>query len=93
MTVLEDHPTILLVALGSLPLVIFIKQWFRPKPIPGIPHFPITSIWGDIPAMDKDIKERGTFMEVGGLAEKAVHELGPIFQVNELVRNTLFSPL
>ncbi|KAJ1303773.1 hypothetical protein OPQ81_008196 [Rhizoctonia solani] len=39
--------------IGSAVLARIVYSWLIPKPIPGIPHNPITSIWGDIPAIVK----------------------------------------
>ncbi|KAG8959505.1 hypothetical protein FRC03_007900 [Tulasnella sp. 419] len=55
-----------------------IRHWLYPKPIDGIPHFPITSILGDVPAMREAAKKKG---EMVSFFSKGVNELGPIFQL------------
>ncbi|KAG8700977.1 hypothetical protein FRC11_012524, partial [Ceratobasidium sp. 423] len=49
----------LAVVVGSAVVTRIVYSWLTPKPIPNIPHNPITSIWGDIPAIVKASKEGG----------------------------------
>ncbi|CAE6380490.1 unnamed protein product [Rhizoctonia solani] len=45
------------VVIGPSLLIWLGYRWLWPKPIPAIPHNPITSLWGDIPAIVKAAKE------------------------------------
>lgn len=54
--------------------------WLLPKPIPGVPHNPITSILGDIPKITR-VTEEKTFEEY--IADEA-REHGSLFQVSIL---------
>ncbi|KAH7339906.1 cytochrome P450 [Rhizoctonia solani] len=57
----------------------FAYSWLSPKPIAGIPHNPITSIWGDIPAITKATKDGGrTFSDY---IANVVAEHGTLLQV------------
>ncbi|CAE7211660.1 unnamed protein product [Rhizoctonia solani] len=47
----------LALVIGCSLVVRISYSWLMPKPIAGIPHNPITSIWGDIPAVVKATKE------------------------------------
>ncbi|KAG9018268.1 hypothetical protein FRB90_011668 [Tulasnella sp. 427] len=78
---LQSHSTaIVLSSTVAVSLALVIK-WIRPKPLPGIPHHPITSFWGDLPAMAKAAKEYGTIYEHGSFFEQSMRELGPVFQI------------
>ncbi|KAJ1304877.1 hypothetical protein OPQ81_006011 [Rhizoctonia solani] len=63
----------------SVLLVYFAYSWLSPKPIPGIPHNPISSVWGDIPAITEATKGgRKTFSDyVAGV----VAEHGLLLQI------------
>ncbi|KAH7339907.1 cytochrome P450 [Rhizoctonia solani] len=63
--------TVLLVRLSYL--------WLLPKPIPKIPHNPVTSIWGDIPAFTHD-KKNGLKL-FSSFVEDMVRIYGPISQI------------
>ncbi|KAG8978705.1 hypothetical protein FRC05_009978 [Tulasnella sp. 425] len=66
----------------SIPLVsLAILKWVRPKPIPGIPHYPITSFWGDIPKIKEDTEKYGTVVENGSIFRRALEGGQPIFQI------------
>lgn len=78
---------ITLTVLLLLPAVIlltypYFKTWFYPRAIPGIPHFPITSILGDLPVLARDTEKYGFIFERGGVGRRAIDELGPVFQVS-----------
>ncbi|KIO21435.1 hypothetical protein M407DRAFT_28957 [Tulasnella calospora MUT 4182] len=66
----------------GLPLAyLALAKWVRPKPLPGIPHFPITSFWGDIPRMAKDMRTEGTIFDGKGLLAEAFQSAAPIWQM------------
>ena len=65
------------VAVAILFLFGLFYKWLSPKPIPGVPHNPITSIWGDIPEITK-LRKRMTFSEY--LADQA-YKHGSVYQV------------
>ncbi|KAF8597491.1 cytochrome P450 [Ceratobasidium sp. AG-I] len=65
------------VIIAAVPLFRLFYTSLLPKPIPGVPHNPITGIWGDIPQITRATKEK-TFCE--HLADE-VNKHGPIFQV------------
>lgn len=65
------------VVVAAVPLFQIFYTSLLPKPIPGVPHNPVTSIWGDIPQIIKVSKHK-TFGE--HLADE-VEKHGPIFQV------------
>lgn len=61
--------------------VLFVRLAYMrllPKPIPGVPHNPITGIWGDIPKITRVTKEK-TFGDY--IADEA-REHGSLFQVS-----------
>ncbi|KAH7334114.1 hypothetical protein B0J17DRAFT_124574 [Rhizoctonia solani] len=47
----------LALVIGCSLLAPLVYSWMIPKPIPGVPHNPITSIWGDVPAIIQATKE------------------------------------
>ncbi|CAE6436606.1 unnamed protein product [Rhizoctonia solani] len=53
--------------------------WLLPKPIPQIPHNPVTSIWGDLPAFAHD-KKNG-YKLFSSIVEDMVRLHGPISQI------------
>ncbi|KAH7317991.1 cytochrome P450 [Rhizoctonia solani] len=58
-SIVDDYRTrAVTVAIGSVLLIRLGYSWLWPKPIPAIPHNPITSIWGDIPALIAANKEK-----------------------------------
>ncbi|KDN33047.1 hypothetical protein RSAG8_13865, partial [Rhizoctonia solani AG-8 WAC10335] len=64
---------------ASIMLVPFAYSWLSPKPLPGIPHNPITSIWGDIPAITEATKDgRKTFSDY---VADVVAEHGSLLQI------------
>lgn len=89
MTELLVPTAVILVALAGIPLALLIKQWLTPKPLPGIPHYPITSFLGDIHAIARDNEKYGDFLDDEGLGTRAIHELGPVYQV--CMANNCFS--
>ncbi|KAG8746639.1 hypothetical protein FRC10_004242 [Ceratobasidium sp. 414] len=44
-------------------VVRLVYLWLLPKPLPNVPHNPITSIWGDIPDITHFTKDGKTFGE------------------------------
>ncbi|KDN35291.1 hypothetical protein RSAG8_11726, partial [Rhizoctonia solani AG-8 WAC10335] len=79
MTSVYTHPKAVAGVIGIVLLVRLGYSCLWPKPIPTIPHNPITSIWGDIPAIAKaDKEDKVSFVEfLGDMAR--IH--GPISQV------------
>ncbi|CAE6523753.1 unnamed protein product [Rhizoctonia solani] len=78
-SVVYTHPNAVAGAIGVVLLIRLGYSWLWPKPIPTIPHNPITSIWGDIPAIAKANKEdKVSFVEFLG---DMVKTHGPISQV------------
>ncbi|CUA76947.1 Cytochrome P450 4V2 [Rhizoctonia solani] len=76
---LYTHPNAVAGAVGVVLLIRLGYSWLWPKPIPTIPHNPITSIWGDIPAIAKaNKKDKVSFVEFLG---DMVKTHGPISQV------------
>ncbi|CAE6448817.1 unnamed protein product [Rhizoctonia solani] len=53
--------------------------WLLPKPIPQIPHNPVTSIWGDLPAFAHD--EKNGYKLFSSIVEDMVRLHGPISQI------------
>ena len=70
--------TVAAVVITAVPLLRLSYTSLLPKPIPGVPHNPITSIWGDAPQLAVATKDK-TFSEY--LADE-VKKHGPIFQVS-----------
>ncbi|CUA66567.1 Cytochrome P450 86A1 [Rhizoctonia solani] len=63
-------------------LVLFVRfayRWLSPKPIPGIPHDPITSIWGDIPAIAEATSDGWTTFS--DYVAKVVAKHGSLLQI------------
>ncbi|KAG8950974.1 hypothetical protein FRC03_012680 [Tulasnella sp. 419] len=60
-------------------LAFIIRHLLSPRPLPGIPHRPITSILGDIPGIAKHIIRNEPVVLL--FFEKYAKELGPIYQV------------
>ncbi|KAF8598832.1 cytochrome P450 [Ceratobasidium sp. AG-I] len=65
------------VVITTVPLFRLFYTFLLPKPIPGVPHNPITSILGDVPLITRATKDK-TFGE--HLADE-VNKHGPIFQM------------
>ncbi|KAG8899757.1 hypothetical protein FRC01_010387, partial [Tulasnella sp. 417] len=66
----------------GIPLVYLgITKWIRPKPLPGIPHFPITSFWGDIPRVANDMRTHGTIFDGKGFMVEAFQSGAPMWQM------------
>ncbi|CAE6423362.1 unnamed protein product [Rhizoctonia solani] len=64
---------------GSALLIQLVHSWLRPRPIPNIPHNPITSFLGDIPAISRAGKNGD-----GLFADFVAHTVsihGPISQI------------
>ena len=64
-------------AVVAVPFLGLLYTSLLPKPIPGVPHNPVTSIWGDIPQIKRATEGR-SFGE--HLAEE-INKHGLIFQV------------
>ncbi|KAG8995362.1 hypothetical protein FRB90_000204 [Tulasnella sp. 427] len=69
-----------LVPLATAGGAYLLARWLRPKPYPGIPCNPVTSVLGDIPAMANDTIKYGSVFEPGSFFPRTVQELGPVFQ-------------
>nr|AVZ23856.1 cytochrome P450 [Thanatephorus cucumeris]QDJ74242.1 cytochrome P450-2 [Thanatephorus cucumeris] len=64
---------------GSALLIQLVHSWLRPRPIPNIPHNPITSFLGDIPAISRAGKNGdGLFAD---FVAHTVSTHGPISQI------------
>lgn len=74
----------ILVAIFAL-LAHLVYLWLLPKPIPGIPHNPVASIWGDIPAITNATKDGK--MTFAGYVAGVVEKHGPILQVSLHLEN------
>ncbi|KAG8965600.1 hypothetical protein FRC05_003194 [Tulasnella sp. 425] len=69
-------------AVCGIPLIyLALAKWIRPKPLPGIPHFPITSFWGDIPRVAKDMRTQGTIFDGTGFMAEAFESGAPLWQM------------
>ncbi|KIO21433.1 hypothetical protein M407DRAFT_28954 [Tulasnella calospora MUT 4182] len=69
-------------AVCGLPFAyLALAKWIRPKPLPGIPHFPVTSFWGDIPRMARDMRTEGTIFDGKGFLAEAFQSAAPIWQM------------
>ncbi|KAG8893205.1 hypothetical protein FRC00_010851, partial [Tulasnella sp. 408] len=69
-------------AVCGIPIVyLAFTKWIRPKPLPGIPHFPITSFWGDIPRVVEDMRIHGTIFDGKGLMAEAFRTGVPMWQM------------
>ena len=66
-----------MILIAAVPAFQLFYTFLLPKPIPGVPHNPVTSIWGDVPLITSARREK-TFCE--HLADEA-NKHGPIFQV------------
>lgn len=81
MTLILYGPYVNAAILATLCLVLarLLYLWLLPKPLLGIPHNPVASIWGDIPAITEATKDgKKTFADyVRGIVN--VH--GPILQI------------
>ncbi|KAG8908011.1 hypothetical protein FRC01_007524 [Tulasnella sp. 417] len=78
---LQSHSTFIVVSSTVAISLALVLKWVRPKPLPGIPHHPITSFWGDLPAMAAAAKKHGTIYELGSFFDQSMRELGPVFQI------------
>jgi hypothetical protein len=58
---------------------LVLRHVFWPKPIPGVPHNPVTSFWGDMLVMGQVEKE--TAATVQKFFEPNARKLGAIYQV------------
>lgn len=59
--------------------VTLAYYWFLPRPLPGIPHNPVTSLLGDIPDITQEALTNGqSSMEY---FNKHAKKYGPISQV------------
>ena len=71
----------------ALPLIVLVVRllvW--PKPIKGIPHNEISSIWGDMLTVGRASKETGAVLLY--YFEPMATRLGPIYQVRVYDRVT-----
>lgn len=76
----------LICIIGLLSITFLLVRRIRPTPVGGIPHFPITSFWGDIPRMASDTAKYGNPFDGNGLICEGVRSLGPVFQVSRGIR-------
>ncbi|KAG8904273.1 hypothetical protein FRB99_001976 [Tulasnella sp. 403] len=66
----------------SVPVLFYVtKRLLRPRPLPGIPHHPITSPLGDFWSLAADTAEYGTPFDEGSFFWTSAEKLGPVFQV------------
>lgn len=72
------------VVVVAVPLFRLFYTFLLPRPISGVPHSPVSSIWGDIPRTTMATAAK-TLSEY--LADEA-HKHGPIFQVGATVHST-----
>ncbi|GAB1524644.1 hypothetical protein RhiTH_007798 [Rhizoctonia solani] len=84
----DMSPFIVAATLAALALLIhFVHSWLLPKPISGIPHNSIASIWGDIPSITKAIKDnKKTFSDY---VADVVAEHGPILQITSIDKKVI----
>ncbi|KAG8924677.1 hypothetical protein FRC01_011193 [Tulasnella sp. 417] len=68
---MNSHPYLLGAACAAPVLYLAFAKWARPKPIPGIPHYPIASILGDIPRVTEDMRVYGNIFDGGGFYNEA----------------------
>lgn len=67
-------------ATASLAIAIpLIYYWLLPKPIPGIPHNPVTSVLGDIPEVALTLKDNER--SIVDFFHNHIKKHGPISQV------------
>ncbi|KAG8768912.1 hypothetical protein FRC12_005279, partial [Ceratobasidium sp. 428] len=66
------------VSLSLVVLTYFAYLWLKPKPIPNIPHNPITSIWGDILDIVRFTKDGKVFSDY---VQDFVQQHGPLCQI------------
>ena len=69
---------------GSLVILAtyLFAKWLKPRALPGIPHYPVTSIWGDLPALGKERDQYGSPFEPGAFFSASHERLGPLYQVS-----------
>ncbi|CAE6432354.1 unnamed protein product [Rhizoctonia solani] len=73
------YPAFAAILVLSVLLIRLVYSWLWPSPIPDIPHNPITSVWGDIPAITAATKDGGkTF---SGYVADVVAEHGSLMQI------------
>ncbi|GAB1524657.1 hypothetical protein RhiTH_007811 [Rhizoctonia solani] len=84
----DISPLVVAAILAALVLLIhFVHSWLLPKPISGIPHNSIASIWGDIPSITKAIKDnKKTFSDY---VADVVAEHGPILQITSIDKKVI----
>jgi hypothetical protein len=76
------YMTIPALIVGSALLTRLAYPWILPKPIPGIPHNPVVSVLGDIPAIRQAGKEgSGLFSD---FVANTVGVHGPVSQVRPM---------
>ncbi|KAG8910750.1 hypothetical protein FRC01_006150 [Tulasnella sp. 417] len=78
---MTSHPYLLGAACAAPVLYLACAKWARPKPIPGIPHYPITSLLGDIPRVTEDMRVYGNIFDGGGFYNEAFKTGAPIWQL------------
>ncbi|KIO33746.1 hypothetical protein M407DRAFT_17357 [Tulasnella calospora MUT 4182] len=78
---MSSHPYLLGAACATPLLYLAITKWARPKPIPGIAHYPITSLLGDIPRVTEDMRVYGNIFDDGGFYNAAFKTGAPIWQL------------
>ncbi|KAG9018278.1 hypothetical protein FRB90_011678 [Tulasnella sp. 427] len=78
---MSSHPYLLGV-ICALPLAyLALAKWARPKPIPLIPHYPISSFWGDIPRLTDDMRKHGNIFDGDAFYGAAFKTGAPIWQL------------
>ncbi|KAG8934296.1 hypothetical protein FRC02_010250 [Tulasnella sp. 418] len=71
-----ENVAVIFASLGAL--LLLVRYHLYPKPLPGIPHPPFTTIWGNIPELGEAIKTHQALS--GPFFERYARELGPIYQ-------------
>ncbi|KAF8598831.1 cytochrome P450 [Ceratobasidium sp. AG-I] len=61
----------------AIPLFRLFYTSLLPKPIPGVPHNPVTTIWGDIPHIKRETEGRS----FGEHLTDEINKHGPIFEM------------
>ncbi|KAG8702892.1 hypothetical protein FRC09_004478 [Ceratobasidium sp. 395] len=74
----HSYPYPLVASLSLAGLTYFAYLWLKPKPIPNIPHNPITSIWGDIFDIVRFTKDGKVFSDY---VQDFVQQHGPLCQI------------
>ncbi|KAG8910235.1 hypothetical protein FRC01_006448 [Tulasnella sp. 417] len=78
---MSSHPYLLSAACAVPLIYLALDKWVRPKPIPGIPHYPITSFWGDIPKLTEDMRKYGNIFDENAFYGAAFKAGNPMWQM------------